>query len=156
MTQNSILIVDDDKDVGAFLKDLLSSWGFQASYAEDGVSAMFELHRKKADLLILDYEMPGGNGMEIYERLRANSKFNDLPILFISAHSFSQIDPKIRQIAHIRFLNKPIDPEKLRKNIQELLHLTEQPKIDTKPPNKSFEPDAQPRTIIDLDSESKD
>ena len=119
--EKTILIVDDDNAIATSLGALIGSWGYQVIYAEDGVGASLQLQKHRTDLVILDYQLPGGNGAAIYERLKISNKFRHLPVLFVSAHTLNEIDPRIRQIKDIRFLNKPIDQNLLKKYIQELL-----------------------------------
>lgn len=120
--EKTILIVDDDNAIASSLGALIGSWGYQVIYAEDGVGASLQLQKHRTDLVILDYQLPGGNGAAIYERLKISNKFRHLPVLFVSAHALSEIDPRIRQIKDIRFLNKPIDQAQLKKFIEELLY----------------------------------
>jgi CheY-like chemotaxis protein len=70
MAASSILLVDDDHDTCASLSDVISDLGYHVGVAHDGPSAL-ELSRRHAyGLAVLDYRMPGMDGVELYGHLR--------------------------------------------------------------------------------------
>ena len=61
---------DDDPDACATAAKLLWAWGYQADIAHDGASALKLVDPKPYALAIIDYEMPGMNGLEMFRRMR--------------------------------------------------------------------------------------
>jgi DNA-binding response OmpR family regulator len=68
----SILVVDDDQDTCASLSDILSDLGYTVDTANDGPAALELSQRNLYRLALLDYMMPGMNGLELCRRLRAS------------------------------------------------------------------------------------
>ena len=82
-----ILVVDDDPDVRRFLAESLQASGFVIIEAEDGQAGLAALERSAPDVMIVDYAMPGLNGVEV-ARL-AKDKRPDLPIIFATGYAES-------------------------------------------------------------------
>ena len=89
--KTTVLVVEDDEAVSSLLVALLEDRGYAAVPAMDGRSAI-ELARKLAPHLItLDLALPGTDGHEVLENLKANPDTRDIPVVVISA--FTQILP---------------------------------------------------------------
>lgn len=77
----SILIVDDDLQLGEVLGARLASEGFEASYVGDGPTGIALVEERRPDLVILDARMPGMDGWETCREIRKRS---EVPIIFLS------------------------------------------------------------------------
>jgi CheY-like chemotaxis protein len=81
-----ILIVEDDEDIGYFLvQALLQETPYHPIYVTDGYAALKIIHGLKPDLLILDYQLPHMNGIEVYDQLRAIQGLEDIPAILMTA-----------------------------------------------------------------------
>jgi PAS domain S-box-containing protein len=81
----TVLVVDDDTDVRAFLADSLQSLGYSVIEAEDGEAGLKQLDLHRPDLMLLDYAMPGMNGADV---ARAARKLRPgLPIVFVTGYA---------------------------------------------------------------------
>jgi two-component system OmpR family response regulator len=105
-----ILVVEDEPQIANFLRTGLGYEGFSVAVAEDGHGALAELKRFKPQLVILDLMLPGINGMELAERLRADP---ELMIIMLTAR-----DEVADRIAGLKagaddYLVKPFDFEEL-------------------------------------------
>jgi two-component system response regulator MprA len=78
-----ILVVDDDAALRKALKRLLVAHGFAVEVAEDGADALARLRAQSFDAVVLDVMMPGSDGIEVCERLRAAG--DQLPVLMLTA-----------------------------------------------------------------------
>ena len=79
----AILVVDDDAALRRALKRVLVANGFAVEVAEDGTEALARLHGGGFDAVVLDVMMPGSDGIEVCERLRAAG--DQLPVLMLTA-----------------------------------------------------------------------
>jgi two-component system response regulator HydG len=70
MAAASILVVDDDQDSCASMSDVIADLGYQVDVAYDGVAALELVKRQTYGLALLDYKMPGMNGVELYRHLK--------------------------------------------------------------------------------------
>lgn len=81
-----ILVVDDDSSVLKLIKGHLSGQ-YDVATAISGKVAMKFLETKQTDLILLDYEMPEENGVDILNKIRSNEKLKDLPVVFLTGVS---------------------------------------------------------------------
>ncbi|MFA6318044.1 MAG: YbgC/FadM family acyl-CoA thioesterase [Elusimicrobiota bacterium] len=103
-----ILIVDDDQNLVAPLKEGLESVGYRVSVAFDGLQGVLQAHQTKPDAIILDYQMPGGGGHTVYERLRGSPDTAGIPVLFSSVVSAEEIRSRVKPGPNTFFLRKPM------------------------------------------------
>jgi len=116
-----ILIVDDEPDILEFLRYNLEKHGYVVESALNGLDCLEKLTSFHPALLILDVMMPNMNGVETCVRIRKNSNFKDIIIVFLSARSedFSQIE--CYDAGADDFISKPIQPRLLMKKIETIL-----------------------------------
>ena len=117
----TILLAEDNTDVRGLAKGLLESKGYTVIEAVDGKDAVrqFMDHRAEIDLLVLDVVMPGKNGKEAYDDIRAVRP--DVKILFTSGHTGDVILTKGIEDEKIDFLAKPLLPNELLLKVREVL-----------------------------------
>src|ERR1700751_1662118 len=77
----SIAVVDDDKQIGALIEDILESEGYNVVSYRDPHTALHQIKARAPDLVILDIIMPKLNGLELLGRLRQKS---NVPIIFLT------------------------------------------------------------------------
>ncbi|NLX11023.1 MAG: response regulator transcription factor [Chloroflexi bacterium] len=85
MTTPYLLAVDDDPDVLGTVSRALSREGFAVGRASSGAEALKMLSERKPELIVLDIMMPGIDGLTVCRRIRADSQYNDITILFLTA-----------------------------------------------------------------------
>jgi len=83
--QVSVLVVDDEQEMGETTKLMLESDGYQAKWVRSGQEALDEITLAAPDLLLLDIEMPGMDGYEVCRRIRRNPRTRELPILLATS-----------------------------------------------------------------------
>jgi DNA-binding response OmpR family regulator len=79
---STVLVVEDEPDIVALLRDFLADAGFRALAAGDAPGALRALESTRVDCVLLDVMLPGDDGFELCRRIRADS---DVPLLFLSA-----------------------------------------------------------------------
>jgi DNA-binding response OmpR family regulator len=82
----NIMVVDDDVQVLELLHALLASWDMQLTTLADPTNLWDRLEQVQPNLLVLDVEMPGANGLELCQALRADQQWRHLPILLLTVH----------------------------------------------------------------------
>jgi CheY-like chemotaxis protein len=70
MSPSEILLVDDDQDSCASLADILTDLGYSVDVAHDGPAALESFARNPCRLALLDYRMPGMDGLQLSSRLK--------------------------------------------------------------------------------------
>lgn len=109
-----ILLVDDDllnRMIGAELLGLL---GCSVVMAADAAQVTAALERETFQLVLMDIEMPGMKGDELTQRLRSNPRWQDLPIIALTAHVGSDIRERCLTSGMNDYLTKPFDIGQLR------------------------------------------
>jgi len=115
----TVLIVDDDPAIVQALKAILERHGCRTCVAMDGREALQKIDEKKPDLIILDLWLPEVPGEAVCKIIRKNEKYNDVPIVMVTAKC-SEVDRIIgRVIGADYYVNKPFDAMGLLKIIQE-------------------------------------
>lgn len=113
-----ILVVEDDPTISEMLQGIIEEWGgYQAIVATDGSQALSLLNSAKPDLLLVDYHLPGMNGLDLYHRLHAECAWAAVPVLFLSAIASETIFEQ----EHLAFIRKPFELEDLLLKIEALL-----------------------------------
>jgi DNA-binding response OmpR family regulator len=116
-----VMVVDDDVHLLAALKMILQPWGFQITTLDDPQKFWEVLETTSPDLLILDVEMPGYNGIELCLAVRNDLRWSQLPVLFLTAHSESEIVRQMFVAGADDYINKPIvEPELIARILNRL------------------------------------
>jgi PAS domain S-box-containing protein len=113
----SVLVIDDDPDVRAFIVAALEEQGYKVRHACDGKEGIAEAEREPADLVIVDFIMPGLSGAEVADRILAENPGQ--PILFVSGYSETEAVKRIAPDAPL--LAKPFRAEALEKAVRAVL-----------------------------------
>jgi DNA-binding NtrC family response regulator len=105
IVQARILVVDDERDMCAYLCDVLQREGYQVGCAYDGMDALNQIDTGRFDLVLADVKMPGLNGMELLRRI----KDRDERIVVIMMSAYSMLSNAIEAVRYGAFdyLTKP-------------------------------------------------
>lgn len=94
----TVLIADDDRDLLEALATRISSHGCHVVTATDGLTALSCIDITEPDLIILDIEMPGGNGLAVCEMVATNEKLAHTPVILFSGQDSVPIRNRCRQL----------------------------------------------------------
>jgi len=111
--ERKILIVDDEAEWVELIKKVLLINGFQTIVAGSAAEARQILSEDMADLVLLDIKLPDSDGIEFCKSLLSDKKFNNLPVIMLSADSHIENRLKAYQAGAVDFLAKPVDTEEL-------------------------------------------
>jgi two-component system response regulator AtoC len=106
-----ILIADDDTDLRATLRELLTDEGFDVKEADSGEAVLASLGNGASDrpsLVIMDVRMPGKSGMDVLRELRT-SLGSQLPVLVMTAYGSSNVAIEAIQLGAYDYITKPFD-----------------------------------------------
>jgi PAS domain S-box-containing protein len=110
-----ILVVDDDKDALALLREILEATGAAVLTADSGDDALEKLERARPDVLLSDLAMPQMNGFELIDRVRRSEdvEIREIPAVAITAFARSDDRARALRSGFQTHLAKPIDPGEL-------------------------------------------
>jgi len=115
----AILVVDDDASLRKALSRVLVSHGFEVEVAEDGVEALARIRARPFDAVVLDVMMPGTDGIEVCEQLRAEG--DALPVLMLTARDAVRDRVAGLEAGADDYLVKPFANEELVARVRALL-----------------------------------
>ena len=120
-TNKKILLVEDDLNFGAVLKDYLMLNDFEVVLAKNGMEGFEKFKKDTYDLCILDVMMPYKDGYTLAKEIR--EKNNEVPIIFLTAKSMKEDVLKGYKAGADDYLNKPFDSEVLLMKIKAIKKL---------------------------------
>src|SRR5688572_808000 len=92
--------------------------GALITVVEDGAAALREARNTRFDLLLVDYEMPGLNGLQLVRLLRGTWSRDELPILVLTVHDDVQTKVLSLRQGASDYVTKPVEPEELLARVQ--------------------------------------
>lgn len=119
-----IMVVDDDQDQISTLKYVLENFDnkYEVIGVNDGTQC-FQLLKDEniPDLILLDIMMPEMNGWEVYNKLKENSSWKNIPVIFLTART-DRIAKNAGKFLGDDFIEKPFSKEDLMKRIDKIFH----------------------------------
>lgn len=120
----TILIVEDEPDVAAYLQAFFEDNGFNAVVAADGKEGFEKAKAGHPDLITLDITMPEESGVRMLRDLQAGEATADIPVVIITgvAHAFKRFIETRKQVRPpAGYFEKPIDRQELLAKVNEIL-----------------------------------
>lgn len=114
-----ILVVDDDPVVGKSFDRVLSGKGYVVITARDGHEALAKLRNEDYDVVYTDIKMPGMDGLEVAERVKARRPWT--PVVIVTGYGTAANEERARAAGVRGFLRKPLSPEMIEDSALEAL-----------------------------------
>jgi two-component system alkaline phosphatase synthesis response regulator PhoP len=123
-----ILVVDDEPDFVSIVKKNLEKAGFEVDVAYDGVEVIDKINANRPDAIVLDIMMPEKDGYKVCAELKADDKYNEIPILLLTAVAdhvtstrYSHYDGMSTEADD--YLPKPASAEDILDSVKSLLNM---------------------------------
>lgn len=114
----TVLLVEDDQKVAMALGIRLKSMGYNVATARDAAMAIQAARKSRPDVVLLDINLPGGDGFVVAERLMNLVDTAVTPIIFITASKEAGLRERAMKLGAVRFLEKPFDATTLADAIE--------------------------------------
>lgn len=116
-----VLVVDDSKMVRSISRKRLASVGYDVMLANDGYDAISNIVEHRPDIVLMDVMMPGIDGYETCELLKAHSLYSAIPLIMLSGNDRESDRQKGFEAGFDHCLAKPVDENELNAIIGKLL-----------------------------------
>src|SRR5579883_680026 len=124
--QTSILVIDDKPNNFDVIETFLESEGYQLNYAPGGQKAIEQLDSFQPDVILLDYMMPGLDGIEVCRIIKANSSWRMIPIIMVTALNTKEDLARCLAAGASDFISKPINSTELRARVRSMVQIKQQ------------------------------
>jgi two-component system chemotaxis response regulator CheY len=117
----NVLVVDDAATMRRIVRSLLRELGIKnVREAEDGVRALEDLARVKADLVVSDWSMPNMTGIELLRAIRADEMLKETPVLMVTAESKKENIMEAVQAGVNNYIVKPFNSKTLEEKLNKI------------------------------------
>jgi DNA-binding response OmpR family regulator len=125
MSQEKILVIDDDPEVRLGLQLRLKANHYDVIFAVDGLASIVEARRHMPDLIILDLGLPAGDGFSVLERLKTNQNLCLIPVIVLSGRDRHANRERALKAGARFFFQKPVANDRLLSAIRSILDGTD-------------------------------
>ncbi len=116
-----ILVVEDQEDNRAILRDLLQSVGYELVEAVNGEEALAKAVETMPDLILMDIQLPVVDGYEATRRIKAEPALRGIPVIAVTSYALSGDEEKAREAGCDDYVTKPFSPRDLLAKVQAYL-----------------------------------
>ena len=115
-----VMVIDDDITILSMIKIMLDK-EYRVMPSPSGEKALRLIEKKKPDVILLDYEMPVMNGIQTLGKLRGDSRYADIPVIFMTGAKDPAVLEEIVSLGVSGYLIKPADAEDIKKAVSDAL-----------------------------------
>ncbi|MFW5993764.1 MAG: response regulator [Halanaerobiaceae bacterium] len=123
MSEKKLLIIDDEENIRKMLRQSLEAEGYQTELALNGEEGLEKVKESDYDLILLDLNLPGMDGMEVLEKFRDDNIAT--PVLIITGYGSVDSAVKVMKLGAIDYLQKPFNPKDIKSQVQQILERKE-------------------------------
>ena len=116
-----VLIVEDNEKNMKLARDILQAKGYQTVEAETGEEGVKLAKERKPDLVLMDIQLPGINGIEAFKQIRADTKTKSIPVIALTASVTPTDRSQITAAGFDAFISKPISLKEFVETVKRLI-----------------------------------
>ncbi|UCD56391.1 MAG: response regulator [Candidatus Hydrogenedentota bacterium] len=121
MSPARILVVEDNVMNMELAVDLLQIQGYEVFSAKTGQEALEISNREQLDLILMDVQLPGMDGLEVTKKLKQNPKTSHIPIVALTAYAMKGDEERILRHGCTGYISKPIDTREFPKAVEKFI-----------------------------------
>jgi CheY-like chemotaxis protein len=116
-----VLIVDDNRASRDLIRAILKTVRCDITEASHGQQALDLIQQERPDLVLLDIDMPGMDGLTVVQKIRENTSLVGLPVVAVTAFAMEGDRERAIAAGFTAYVTKPVRPATLRQQVQQLL-----------------------------------
>lgn len=118
-----VVCLEDDRDLARLIQIALRPWTISFHVAYDGIHGLDLIRSQRPDLILLDLNLPGLNGVEVYDALQSDPELRDIPVVMLSANqreaAASRAQHPLERV--VAYIVKPFSLDQLRATLRPYL-----------------------------------
>ncbi len=122
MSNELILIVEDNEKNRKLVRDVLQFKGYRTIEAETGEDGVTLAQQNKPDLILMDYQLPGIDGIETFRRIRNEVSTAHIPIVAVTASAMPEDAKKMMEAGFDGFQTKPLNVKQFMQAVADLFY----------------------------------
>ena len=124
MAGELILVVEDNEKNMKLVRDVLTAKGYKVVEAVTGEAGVVQALEQSPQLILMDYQLPGIDGIEAFRQIRAQAATSHIPIVAVTASAMPEEEAKMKQAGFDGFLSKPINLKQFLATVADTLAKT--------------------------------
>lgn len=113
MSGNNVMVVEDNEKNRKLMRVILKAKGYNVVEAATGEEALGILKNQKPDIILMDIQLPGIDGLTLIKQIKADASTKGVPILAVTAYAMKGDEQKFRDAGADGYLSKPINTQEL-------------------------------------------
>ncbi|WP_347274033.1 response regulator [Candidatus Kuenenia sp.] len=121
MSNKNVMVVEDNEKNRKLIRVVLKAKGYNVIEATTGEEALSLLKEQRPDIILMDIQLPGIDGLTLIRQIKADVGKKDIPIIAVTAHAMKGDEQKILETGCDAYMSKPIDTRELPLTIEKYL-----------------------------------
>ena len=121
MSNKNVMVVEDNEKNRKLIRVVLKAKGYNVIEATTGEEALSLLKEQIPDIILMDIQLPGIDGLTLIRQIKADVDKKDIPIIAVTAHAMKGDQQKILDTGCDAYMSKPIDTRELPLTIEKYL-----------------------------------
>ncbi len=119
MADKLILVVEDNEKNRVLFRDILQSKEYKTLEAETGEQAIVLLQKERPDLILMDIQLPGKDGITVTREIKANEATKDIPVFALTSYAMKGDRKKMMEAGFDNYMPKPIKVKEFLKTVDD-------------------------------------
>lgn len=121
MSNKNVMVVEDNEKNRKLMRVVLNAKGYNVIEATTGEEALNLLKEQTPDIILMDIQLPGIDGLTLIRQIKADASKKDIPIIAVTAHAMKGDEQKIMDSGCDAYVSKPIDTRELPVTVEKYL-----------------------------------
>ncbi|MBM4055756.1 MAG: response regulator [Planctomycetes bacterium] len=121
MANEKVMVVEDNEKNRKLMRVVLKAKGYNVIEASTGEEALSMLKEQTPDIILMDIQLPGIDGLTLIRQIKADESKKDIPIIAVTAHAMRGDEQKILDTGCNAYVSKPIDTRELPITVEKYL-----------------------------------